>query len=105
MLEAVKALKHIADDGSGIIRLEFSKYPGQVTLSAKSEELGISTVECIALVDRPCKIAINANYLKDFLSTCKDSVIDLFVSHSSSPLVVYNEEDKLEVIMPMFAQW
>ena len=105
MLEGVKALKRIADDGSGIIRLKFDRYPSKLTLSARSEELGDSQVECQAMVDRECNIAANAHYLTDFLSTCKDNVIDLFVDSPSSPMVVYKNSEQLEVVMPMFVQW
>jgi len=105
MLEAVKALNAIAKDGSGIIRLKFNRYPNKLTLSAKSEAIGDSSVECPAMVDRECYIAVNAKYLADFLSTCKDKVIDLFVDKPSSPMVCHNGIDQLEVIMPMFVQW
>jgi DNA polymerase III sliding clamp (beta) subunit (PCNA family) len=105
MLEAVKALKHIADDGSGIIRLKFDLYPSKVTLSAKSEELGESQAECQAMVDKECYIACNIKYLTDFLSTCKDNVIDLFVDKPSSPMVIYKNQEQCETIMPMYINW
>lgn len=106
MLEAVKALKHIADDGSGIIRLQFVKgYPiGTLTLAAKSEDYGESSTECDAKVDQDYKIAVNAKYLADVLGTCGDRVIDLFVQSPSHP-IVFCDDTRLEVIMPMFVQW
>ena len=105
MLQSVKALNTIAKDGSGIIRLNFTKYPDKLTLSAKSEDLGNSQVECQAMVDRPCYIAVNAKYLIDYLTSCKDGIIDLFIDKASSPMVCHNGLDQFEIIMPMFVQW
>jgi len=105
MLEAVKALNTIAKDGSGIIRLKFSKYPDKLTLSASSEEVGNSSVECLARVDKPCYIAANSKYLIDYLRPCNDNVIDLFITQNTSPMICHNGLDQLQVIMPMFVQW
>lgn len=106
MLESVKALNAIAKDGSGIIRLQFSKYPDKLTLSAKAGyEENETQAECQAVVDKPCKIAINSKYLIDLLKLCGDNAIDLFVTQPSSPMVCHNGLDQLQVIMPMFVQW
>jgi len=105
MLEAVKAVNVMARDGSGIIRLKFNKYPSNLTVSAKSEEAGNSAVECLARVDKECHIAVNAKYLMDFLKTCGDNIIDLFITTPSSPMVMHDGIDKSEVVMPMFVQW
>jgi len=105
MLEAVKAAAVSAKEGSGIIRLKFSRYPSKLTVIARSEEISDTVIDCQALVDKECKIAVNGKYLIDFLSTCKDNLIDLFIDKPSSPMVIYNGQDKLEVIMPMSVQW
>ncbi len=107
LLESVKAITGFSKDGSGIIRLEFIKgYPtGNIKLSAHSEEIGDSSVDCPANVERDCKIGMNQKYLIDYLATCKGVAIDLFVRHSSEPMVCHNGIDKTEVIMPIFVQW
>ncbi len=106
MLQSVKALNAIAKDGSGIIRLNFTKYPDKLTLSAKAGyDENESQVECLALIDKPCKIAANSKYLIDLLKLCGDNAIDLFVTQPSSPMVCHNGIDQYEVIMPMFVQW
>lgn len=107
MLQAVKAIMPTAKDGSGIIRLNFAReYPaGKITLSARSEERGDVSVECTAKVQADCKIASNGKYLKDFLSQCKDNVIDLFLTTPSSPMVFHDMLERCQVLMPMFAQW
>ncbi len=107
MLEAVKALKNIANDGSGIIRLHFStgKPCGTITLSAKSEEYGESSIECDALVKSDCKIAVDHKYLIDLLKQCGDSRISVRVTVPSSPMLFDISDTRQEVIMPMFVQW
>jgi len=105
MLESVKAVNVMARDGSGIIRLKFNRYPSNLTVSASSEEVGNSAVECQALVDRECHIAINAKYLIDYLKTCGDNIIDLFITTPSSPMVMHDGIDKSEVVMPMSVVW
>lgn len=105
MLKAVKALTTIVKDTTQIIRLQFSKYPDKLTLSVNNEDIGNSSVECLALVDKECHIAINASYLTAFLTTCKDNPVDLFITHNTRPMVCYNGQAQFEVIMPMFVQW
>ena len=64
ILEAVKALSHIAKDGSGIVRLVFntSEPCGKITLTAKSEDYGESSVDCDALVESDGRVAVKARY-------------------------------------------
>ncbi len=109
MLEAVKALKHIADDGTGIIRLQFTKgineqSPGKILLTAKSEELGESNIDCDAIVKADCKIAVNNKYLIDLLKLCPDMKTTIKVTDPSRPML-FNIDDRQWVIMPMFVQW
>ena len=106
MLDGVKALSHIAKDGSGIIRLQFQhSIPlGKLLLTAKSEDLGESSVDCDAIVESDCKIATTAKYLTDLLSPCGQSRITLKLTTPSSPLV-FSVDGKTCVIMPMFVQW
>lgn len=107
MLRAVKALSNIANDGSGAIRLNFSKGKpcGKITLTARSEEYGQSSVECDALVKSACKIAVNARYLKDLMSLCKDSRVIARVKHYTNPILFNIGDDKQCLVMPMFVQW
>ena len=107
MLEAVKALKNIANDGSGIIRLRFNTGEpcGKITLSARSEEYGESSIECDALVESDCKIAVNHKYLIDLLKQCGNSRIAVRITVESSPMVFDVSDTRQEVIMPMFVQW
>ncbi len=107
MLGATKALSVIAKDGSGIIRLQFQHgFPiGKALLTAKSEELGDSSVDCDAKVDADCKIALNAKYLRDLLGLCGGNLVDMFLTTPSSPAVVNSGDDRQWTMMPMFVQW
>lgn len=110
LLEAVKALHSIAKDGSGIIRLQFSKelYDdkpiGKIALSSKSEDLGDLKTECNAIVETDCKIAFNGKYLIDLLKLAKDNKVSMLMSTKSSP-ALYTIGNKSHVMMPMFVQW
>jgi len=102
MLQAVKSLANIANDGSGTIQLQFKagKPVGKILITAKSEEYATSTVECDAIVKADCRIAVNYHYLKDLLSLCRDSKIALRIKDESSPMV-FEAGDNICVIMPM----
>jgi DNA polymerase III sliding clamp (beta) subunit (PCNA family) len=110
MLEAVKALHSIAKDGSGIIRLKFSKelYDdkaiGKITMSSKSEELGESVIECDANVEADAKIAFNSRYLIDLLKQAKDSKVTMLMTVESNP-ALFTIGNKIQVLMPMFVKW
>jgi len=114
MLQAVKSISNIANDGSGIIRLQVQQGEpaGKISVSASSEEYGESTVECDALVEyseyhktAPCQIAANNHYLIDLLKLCGDNRITLKIRQSSSPMVFEIGDNRQAVIMPMMAQW
>lgn len=106
VLEATRALSHIANDGSGIIHLVFSvgQPMGKITLTAKSIEFAESSVECDAIVKADCKIAVNGKYLIDLLSRCKDTKVIVRVKHYTNPMV-FDIDGKVAVIMPMYVQW
>ena len=106
MLQAVKALSSIAKDSSNIIRLQFTK-PDKITLSAKQDTCdgeALSNIESQAKVEHDCKIAVNCNYLINFLSQCSDDVIDIFLTEASRPMVFHNGISRYHVVMPMFVQ-
>ena len=107
MLEAVNTVSHIAKDGSDIVRLQFNTGEpcGKITITAKSEQCGESSVECDALVESDCKIAVNCNYLMDLLRQCKDSRITIRLTNPSSPMDFAISDSKQETMMPMFVQW
>jgi len=105
-LQATKALTAIAKDGSNIIRCEFNHtYPtDKITLTAKSEELGESQVECDALVFADCKIAFNGGNLTAYLNHLKDSKVTAWIGQASD-CAKFECNGKLELIMPMFVKW
>jgi DNA polymerase III sliding clamp (beta) subunit (PCNA family) len=102
MFKALKALKAIAKDGSGIIRLQF--YAGKVVLTSRSEELGDSSVECDAIVESDCRIACNVQYLSELMNVCGNSKVSLKITKDSSP-ALFEVDGNISVIMPMAVQW
>ena len=116
MLKAVKSLSNICRDGTGIVRLKFKQgdNEGTVNISAKSEEYGQSNTDMDCKIvcnewhtDHPdeCKIAVNYYYLMNALTTAKDGIVTMQISHASSPMVLTLPDGKYQVIMPMFVQW
>jgi DNA polymerase III sliding clamp (beta) subunit (PCNA family) len=106
MLQASKALESVANNGSGIIRLQFKTgYPvGKVTLSAFSDEFGELKVECDAIVESDCRIACNVKYIIQLLNQCKNVKMSLKLIDTSSPMK-FEVDNKVCVVMPMFVQW
>lgn len=107
LLQAVKAVRAIAKDGSDIIRMVFNRADSKTTLSAKAgyDKDAQSSVECNAIVEADCKTAINAKYLIDLLQQCGDTKITLKIDKPHSPMLYQITDRKFEVIMPMFVQW
>jgi hypothetical protein len=108
MLKACKALSKTANDGSGIIRLYCNQEydTSNIRLAVKSEELADIDTVISAGVSQDCKVAVNINHLKACLTTAgKDSVIDMFITGTSYPVVLHDTESHFEVIMPMSVVW
>ena len=105
MLESVKALAHIAKNGSGIVRLNFAtgKPCGKITLTAKYDDE--TSTECDAIVPASCKIALNYKYLLDLLNQCKQERVTMQVKSPSEPALFTIADGKQWIIMPMFVQW
>ncbi len=104
-----------ARDGSGIIRLQIangSGGPGQLTISARADEIGDNEGKLDANVEGDSsKIAFNSRYLSDVLGALSGKVALEMTSPSSQgvfrPLKADGtpEGDYVHVVMPMFVQW
>ncbi len=109
VLEAIKPLKEIVKNGSGIIRLMVKaqsspEKPGTLTVFGKSEEYGDLTVACNVLSETDCKVALNHSYLVDILKTIGEGKATMHIGTPSSPVKVTWDKG-LIVVMPMFVQW
>lgn len=109
-----------ARDGSGIIRLQIAAgeggMPGQLTISARADEIGDNEGKIDADVTGDAsKIAFNSRYLQDVLTVLGSNVALQMTSPSSQGVFrpatkgadgKYNiEQDYVHVVMPMFVQW
>ena len=109
-----------ARDGSGIIRLQIAPgqggLPGQLTVSARADEIGNNegTIDADVSGDAS-KIAFNSRYLQDVLNVLGGKVALQLTSPSSQgvfrPVTTgpdekdQIEQDYVHVVMPMFVQW
>ena len=100
---AVKRVRDVARDGSGIVRMVFAD--GKLTVSATGEEQEIrATLDVIRTQGEPGRTAINYTYLLRYLAG-KQGIITLSQYPESAPLVFEYQNSPRVLIMPMFVQW
>jgi DNA polymerase III sliding clamp (beta) subunit (PCNA family) len=99
---AVKRVKVVAKDGSGIVRLEFAD--GQLTVSAKHEddEVG-STIDVINTQGEPSSIAFNQKYLLEYLKG-KEGIITFTRYTEQGPVTFEYGKTPKVLIIPMFVE-
>jgi DNA polymerase III sliding clamp (beta) subunit (PCNA family) len=100
---AVKRVRDIAKDGSGIVRMVFTD--GKLTVSAVGEEQEIrATLDVISTQGEPGRTALNYTYLLRYLSG-KLGIITLSQYNATGPLVFEYQNSPRVLIMPMSVQW
>ncbi len=100
---AVKRVRDIARDGSGIVRMVFAD--GKLTVSAVGEEQEIrATLDVISTQGEPGRTAINYAYLLRYLAG-KQGIITLSKYDNTGPLVFEYQKSPRVLIMPMSVQW
>ena len=100
---AVKRVRDIARDGSGIVRMVFAD--GKLTVSAVGEEQEIrATLDVISTQGEPGRTAINYTYLLRYLAG-KQGIITLSQYNATGPLVFEYQNSPRVLIMPMSVQW
>lgn len=111
-LQETKIASIFARDGSGIVRITFNAgedgTPGQMTVSARAEEIGDNTGVLDAQVEgEPSKIAFNGRYLQDVLQVLDAGRVALETTGPSQPGVIrpIDNDNYVHVVMPMFVQW
>jgi DNA polymerase-3 subunit beta len=111
-LQETKIASIFARDGSGIVRITFQGgddgAPGQMTLSARAEEIGDNEGNLDAAVEgEPAKIAFNGKYLQDVLQVLDGGRVALETTGPSQPGVIrpLDNDNYVHVVMPMFVQW
>ncbi|MFC2004861.1 hypothetical protein ACFLUY_01410 [Chloroflexota bacterium] len=100
---AVKRVRDIAKDGSGIVRMEFAE--GKLTVSAVGEEQEIrATLDAISTQGEPGRTALNYTYLLRYL-VGKLGIITLSQYDNTGPLVFEYQNSPRVLIMPMSVKW
>ncbi len=107
-LKACKQAEIIAREGNYVVRLNVSpgsdQQPGQVEISAQSEETGSSEIKVDATVDGPgLVIAFNVRFLREVLDVIKSPNVTLQTNANNTPGLVLpvGDDSFLHVIMPM----
>jgi DNA polymerase-3 subunit beta len=108
LLKACRQAEIFAREGSNVVRLNIKTngemQPGEVEISAHSEETGSNETLVEATVDGiPLLIAFNVKYLREVLEVVKSPNVAIETSAQNAPGVVkpVGDDDFLHVIMPM----
>jgi DNA polymerase-3 subunit beta len=108
LLKACRQAEIFAREGSNVVRLNIKTngemQPGEVEISAHSEETGSNETLVEATVDGiPLLIAFNVKYLREVLEVVKSPNVAIETSAPNAPGVVrpVGDDNFLHVIMPM----
>ena len=107
LLKACKQAEIIAREGNNVIRLNIQPgedKPGEVEISAISEETGSSEIKVDASVDGPgLVIAFNVRFLREVLDVIKTPNVVLETNANNTPAMIrpVGNDDFTHVIMPM----
>lgn len=106
-LKATRQAEIIAREGNYVVRLNIlpgGDLPGQVEISAQSEETGSSEIKVDASIDGPgLLIAFNVRFLREVLDVIKSPSVALQTNANNTPGLVrpVGDDSFLHVIMPM----
>jgi DNA polymerase-3 subunit beta len=106
-LKACKQAEIIAREGNYVIRLEITpgdNKPGQIEISAQSEETGSSEISVDATVEgSSLVIAFNVKFLREVLEVVKSPSVAMETNANNTPGMVrpVGDQDFRHVIMPM----
>ncbi len=106
-LKACRQAEIIARDGNNVIRLSLYPHgdaPGEMEISAQTEETGNSEVKLDATIDGPqLVIAFNVRFLREVLDVVKTPNVALETNANNTPALIrpVGDEDFQHVIMPM----
>lgn len=100
---AVKRVRDVAKDGSGIVRMVFAD--GKITVSARGEDQEISAImDSLNTQGEPGRMGLNHKYLLDYLSG-KQGIVIVSQYDKTGPVVFQYQNSPRVLIMPMLAQW
>jgi DNA polymerase-3 subunit beta len=106
-LKACRQTEIIARDSNNVVRLNIlpgSEAPGQIEMTAQSEETGSGESRIEAAIEGPgLVIAFNVVYLREVLDVIKSPSVALETNANNTPGMIrpVGDEQFLHVIMPM----
>jgi len=99
---AVRRVKDIAKDGSGIVRFTWTETA--MTVSAKSEKKGsVEAQVAVQTEGEPGKVAVNVDYLLNYLKG-REGLVSIGVRGTQDPVLFRHSTSPLVLIMPMFVK-
>jgi len=100
---AVRQVRDVAEQSSGIVRLQFQDKTG--TVSARGEGREVSArIPLMDVEGAPNRFAINVAYLIEYLSN-KDGIVSLSWTGGTAPIAFQHRKSPKVLIMPMNADW
>jgi DNA polymerase-3 subunit beta len=105
--KACKQAEIIAREGNNVVRVSLLPHgdaPGELEISAQSEETGSSEVRIDATIDGPqLVIAFNVKFLREVLDVIKTPSVALETNANNTPAMLrpVGDESFQHVIMPM----
>jgi DNA polymerase-3 subunit beta len=106
-LKSCRQAEIIAREGNNVIRMNIqpgTDQPGEVEISAQSEETGSSDIKVDATVDGPgLVVAFNVRFLREVLDVIKTPNVALETNANNTPAMIHpvGSDDFTHVIMPM----
>ncbi len=100
---AVRRVRDIAKEGSGIVRMEFAN--GKLTVSARGDDQEISAIiDTLNTQGEPGRTALNHKYLLVYLAG-KQGIVMLSQYTKTGPVVFQYQNAPRVLIMPMQVAW
>ncbi|MGB9897753.1 MAG: DNA polymerase III subunit beta, partial [Thermanaerothrix sp.] len=105
--KACRQAEIIAREGNNVVRLNLqprTDAPGQVEVSAQSEQTGATQVSLDANIDGPgLLIAFNVRFLREVLDVIKTPSFALEMNANNAPVTIrpIGDESFIHVLMPM----
>lgn len=100
---AVRRVREVASQNSGIVRLEFNDDSVRVSAKGDGQEVA-ANISALDPKGTPNRVAINSKYLIDFLKG-KEGLVAISLTGEGAPVCFQHSKAPKVIIMPMAADW
>ena len=100
---AVRRVRDVARQNSGIVRMEFNDNNATVSAKADSREVS-ANISVLASQGAPNRFALNVKYLIEYLKG-KENIVSLAWTGGKAPVSLHHTKSPKVLIMPMEAKW